>query len=100
MSKFRKGSLVALFALAVGAAGFKLSTPLWATDVEGATKTLQDAGLTPVKVGGYHWCQYSKNDRSDAYVYGTKFTATNKDGRVVEGAVTKGLFKGSTIRYN
>ena len=74
-------------------AGF--NNPLW-TDKTGATKTLTEAGLKPVQVGGYAWLNGGESD-----VYKTKFRALNAQGQEVDGAVTRGLlFKGATIRYN
>jgi hypothetical protein len=66
------------------------------TDETGATKALKDAGLTPVKVGGYAWLSCGSKDD----VYATKFTAKNIKGETVTGAVCSGVFKGKTVRFD
>ena len=82
-------SLACVFAM-----GAAFNNPLW-TDEGGATKTLTDAGLTPVEVGGYGWFNGGAGD-----LYKTEFNAVNQNGTTVKGVVTHGLlFKGSTIRY-
>lgn len=64
------------------------------TDVEGTTKTLKAQGFEPVEVGGGKWFGGSKGD-----FWRTKFTANNIKGEKVEGYATKGLFKGTTLRF-
>lgn len=66
-------------------------------DVEGARRTLYDAGLEPVEVGGYAWTGCGQGDS-----YRTKFKARNIKGRMVNGVVCSGVGwgKNSTIRYN
>lgn len=52
-------------------------------------------GFTDVQVHGRAWFSCSEDD-----FYATKFTATNSEGKRIEGAVCSGLvFKNSTIRY-
>ena len=64
-------------------------------DTEGAMRTVKQAGLTPVSVGGYDFFACSRDD-----FYHTKFTATNAQGMTVNGVVCRGLmFKASTVRY-
>jgi len=65
------------------------------TDVKGATEAIKNTGLDPVKVGGYALFKCSEKDS-----WATKFTARRNDGAVVHGAVCKGWFKGSTVRFN
>jgi hypothetical protein len=72
--------------------GLAINNPLW-QDPKGAARTLEDAGYTPVSVGGYSWF-----NGSDAFK--TKFTAINPHGKTINGTVTEGLiFKGSSIRF-
>ena len=79
--------------VALGVAGC-LTNPLW-TDPAGATKTLEDAGYTNVKAQGYSWFGCGKGD-----LYHTEFKANNVNGKQVSGVVCKGVFKGSTIRFD
>ena len=65
------------------------------TDSENTKKTLERAGYKPLEVGGYAWLAGSKGD-----VYVTKFKAVAVNGDTVTGVVTKGWFKGSTIRLD
>lgn len=65
------------------------------TDIDGASNTIENAGLTPVEVGGFSYFSCSEDD-----FWQTKFTATNQNGKEVSGVVCEGIFKGSTIRYN
>ncbi len=64
------------------------------TDENGARDTLKAAGLTPTEVGGYSWFGCGQGD-----VWKTRFKATNAQGVPTAGIVCKGLFKGTTIRY-
>ena len=65
------------------------------TDSDGARKVLERSGCKEVKTGGYNYFNGSEDD-----MYKTKFTAIAPNGEIVSGCVTKGLFKGSTIRLN
>ena len=65
------------------------------TDEYGTRKTLERNGYKPIKVGGYGWFGVSKGD---AYV--TEFEAIAPNGETVTGCVTRGLWKGNTIRTN
>lgn len=65
------------------------------TDEKGATKALERNNYKPIDVGGYGWFDGSKDD-----VYRTKFKAVAPNGDTITGCVTKGWFKGSTIRLN
>ena len=65
------------------------------TDESGARKTLERSGYKPIEVGGYGWFAGSKDD-----VFVTKFKAVSPNGETVTGCVTKGWFKGNTIRVD
>lgn len=65
------------------------------TDPNGATKCLEGSGYTEITTNGYDFFNGSKDD-----FYKTKFRAKAINGEVVTGCVTKGIFKGSTIRLN
>lgn len=65
------------------------------TDKEGARKTLERNGYKPIEVGGYEFFVGTKSD-----VYVTKFKAIAPNGETVTGQVTRGLWKGNTIRLN
>lgn len=60
-----------------------------------ATRVLESAGFTNIAIDGYSFFGCSEDD-----FYHTKFTATNSNGKRVEGVVCSGLFfKNSTIRF-
>lgn len=63
------------------------------SDPETASKALQDAGYTDIKLGGAALLGCAKGDE-----YSTKFEARGPTGREVKGVVCSGLFKGATIR--
>ena len=65
------------------------------TDEEGAIKVLRQNNYKPLSIDGYGWFNGGKED-----LYRTKFTAIAPNGDTVKGCVTKGIFKGSTIRLN
>lgn len=67
------------------------------TDDEGAYKTLQSAGYSNIKIGGYSLWSCGKDDGAS-----NTFTAMNPQGKVVSGVVCCGgplSFKGCTIRF-
>lgn len=64
------------------------------TDPDNAVKVLKNSGFTDIKAGGYAWVTCSDND-----TFATKFTAISPTGQPVSGAVCRGWFKGSTIRF-
>lgn len=64
------------------------------TDEPGAKKALERSGFKPISVGGYG-LGGSKDD-----IYVTKFKAIAPNGDTVTGVVTKGTFKGNTIRLD
>jgi hypothetical protein len=63
------------------------------TDKGGATRTLEQAGYKNIRTTGYRWLA-----GDDAFRTG--FEATSPSGMRVTGAVTRGWFKGSTIRID
>jgi hypothetical protein len=65
------------------------------TDASGAIATLQGAGYTDIKITGNRPFMRGQGD-----FYSTGFEASGPTGRRVSGAVTAGLFKGSTIRFD
>ena len=64
------------------------------TDKNTANKTLESAGFTDVKITGWNPLACGKDD-----TYATGFIAINPQGKVVEGTVCSGVFKGATIRF-
>ncbi len=75
--------------------GLLLITLAACTDIPNATKALKQSGYKPIYVGGYGWLNGSHGD-----LYLTNFTAIAPNGDTVSGCVSKGIFKGSTIRLN
>lgn len=65
------------------------------TDSKGATKTLKQHGYTEIEITG--WRPFMKGEDD---FYSTGFEARSMAGHKVTGAVTSGLFKGSTIRLD
>ena len=87
-----KGMLIGMAgAFAIAAA---LNNPHW-QDPEGAEKTLKDADYDVVQTGGYDWFKCGKGD-----LWHTHFVIRNEKGKEVEGTVCKGIWKGSTIRFD
>lgn len=88
--KIIKNTVLGLSLCAVAAMAFPYR------DAEGAKETLQKGTeLTDIQI---------KEDRSffgcgKGDIFRTTFTAKNTKGQQVDGVVCKGLFKGSTIRY-
>jgi hypothetical protein len=66
------------------------------SDPDGARRVLEEQGYTDVRTGGYAF--FSCSEKSDDYA--TSFQATSPAGHEVSGAVCKGFFKGSTIRFD
>ena len=64
------------------------------TDKNTANKTLESAGFTDVKITGWNPLACGEDD-----TYATGFIAINPQGKVVEGTVCSGVFKGATIRF-
>lgn len=81
----KKTILAALIALSLGAC----------TDADNARRTLDAAGFSDIKIGGYAWLACSKGDQLH-----TSFTAVGPTGKAVSGVVCEGAFKGSTIRFD
>jgi hypothetical protein len=68
---------------------------IFATDSDGATRTLQQQGYTNIVITGPRPLSKGQDD-----LYSTGFEATSPSGARVTGVVTRGLFKGSTIRFD
>ena len=64
------------------------------TDKNIANKALESAGFTDVKITGWNPLACGEDD-----TYATGFIAINPQGKVVEGTVCSGVFKGATIRF-
>ncbi|MZY06142.1 hypothetical protein GUK58_08770 [Acinetobacter pittii] len=60
-----------------------------------AIKALKANGFTDIQTHGHAFFNCSKDD-----TFATKFTAKNKDGQKISGAVCSGWLKGSTIRFD
>ncbi len=60
-----------------------------------AMRVLADQGYTHIEITGWRPFMKSQNDW-----YSTGFKATSPSGKTVTGAVTGGLFKGNTIRFD
>ncbi|MDO7394680.1 hypothetical protein [Acinetobacter baumannii] len=60
-----------------------------------ATKALKANGFTDIQTHGRAFFACSEDDS-----FATKFSAKNKDGQKVTGAVCSGWLKGSTIRFD
>ncbi|PPB90511.1 hypothetical protein [Acinetobacter baumannii] len=60
-----------------------------------AVKALKANGFIDIQTHGHAFFNCSKDD-----TFATKFTAKNKDGQKVKGAVCSGWLKGATIRYD
>jgi len=93
MEKIKTSSWWVLFVLLLLGLVFVLFwTP---TDPEGTTRLLQTQGYTNIQITGYRYWIKDDKDR-----YSTGFIATSPNGSIVSGAVTKGWFKGQTIRFD
>jgi hypothetical protein len=64
------------------------------TAPDSAKEVLEKQGYTNLEVGGYGWFACSEDDW-----FATQFKGTSPTGDTVEGTVCKGVFKGSTIRF-
>lgn len=71
------------------------SCPFLCTDIDGTKECLKRNNYVPLEVGGYSWLN---GDKSDLFKTKFKAIAPNKD--TVTGVVTKGIFKGKTIRLD
>ena len=65
------------------------------TDPKGAQRVLQNAGYKDIQITGFRFLLKDEKDW-----YSTGFEATGPNGNKVTGAVTAGLFKGNTIRFD
>lgn len=65
------------------------------TNSDDAKRTLESAGYSDIKTGGYDFFACGKDD-----TVATKFSARNPAGKMTTGTVCSGLlFKSSTIRH-
>jgi len=64
------------------------------TRTDQAITVLKNEGYTDIKITGYEFFMCGKGD-----TFSTGFTAKNRNGKIVSGAVCSGLLKGATIRY-
>ena len=64
------------------------------TNESESLKTLDNLGFKDVKVGGYDFFSCG-----DDYMYHTHFSATNGNGKHVEGTVCCGLLKGCMVKF-
>ena len=75
--------------------GFVMCRDAGCTAPDRSRETLEKAGYRNIKIkDGYQWLTCGKGD-----TYATGFSATNPEGRPVEGAVCCGIMKGCTIRF-
>lgn len=65
------------------------------TDEKGTEKALKNINLKPIEVGGGKWFGGSEGD-----FWRTKFKAVNLNGDTVTGYGTRGLWKGTTLRFD
>ena len=63
------------------------------TSADSATRALESAGYSQIKITGYQFFGCSEDDS-----FHTGFTAVGPTGKPVSGVVCGGLLKGSTIR--
>jgi hypothetical protein len=89
---FKNGILVLAF-MGVAAAGAVVET-VGLSDTTRAKRTLDDMGYTNVEYAGHPWFAQSKGD-----IFVDEFKAQPPGGKKqVDVVVTRGLFKGATIR--
>ncbi len=69
--------------------------PAACTDSDGTKKILQQSGYTNIEITGFRFWMKGEEDWTS-----TGFVATSPNGERVTGAVTGGLFKGKTIRFD
>ena len=62
---------------------------------EEAKALLESQGFTQVEITGYRWLMCSEDD-----AFSDGFVAISAAGQRVSGAVCRGFFKGSTIRFD
>ena len=86
----REGATALRLATLIAAA----STLSACTDRDGATRVLEAAGYSDIRVGG--WAPLTCDDKGDSFA--TSFAATGPTGIRVSGAVCGGFLKGNTIR--
>lgn len=75
--------------------GLCFSLPGGCTKPKDATRVLEQQGYSDIQITGWRPFMADKND-----VFSTGFKAKSPNGSEVTGAVTRGIFKGSTIRLD
>lgn len=65
------------------------------TNSDEATRVLRQSGYGQIEITGYRPFMRGSDD-----VYSTGFKAKSPSGETVTGAVTRGWFKGSTVRLD
>jgi len=75
--------------------GLGVLCPNGCSQPEQATRVLQQQGYTEIEITGWRPMMAGKDD-----TYSTGFRAKSPSGAIVTGAVTSGVFKGSTIRLD
>jgi len=65
------------------------------TNTSNAERVLADNGYTDIQMTGYSLFGCDKND-----TFSDGFKAKSPNGKMVEGVVCSGVFKGATIRFN
>ena len=63
--------------------------------MKATTRLLAAQGFTDIKPGGYTLFGCGEDD-----IFRTRFSARSQDGYIVKGQVCRGLFKGSTVRFD
>lgn len=79
----------------IAAATILLLTATACTQPDKAKRVLEQAGYTDIQITGYRPFMAGKDD-----TFSTGFRAKGPTGKVVTGAVTGGVLKGSTIRLD
>lgn len=64
------------------------------TDEDRSRQALENSGYTDIQLKGYGWFECGDDDR-----FHTEFRAKNPAGKMVEGVVCCGYWKGCTIRF-
>lgn len=64
------------------------------TSYDDAVEALVSAGYSDIEITGYNVFSCGNDD-----LFHTGFVAKNPMGKIVEGTVCSGVFKGSTIRF-
>jgi hypothetical protein len=95
MTKDRWDGLRILFAITVGAFLLSMLLVTGCTDPRGTARVLEQNGYTDVEITGWRPLAADKGD-----YFATGFRAKSVTGTEVTGTVTRGWFKGNTIRLD